>query len=535
MNLLENEEVNKRSKMSKVTMTIISIMILILVAVAIWLGLVISDLQKNMVKLTIDAKKVKSFTSQMFLFEDDTIYVSIKDFAPLVGYTVYKGDHKSENETMGYIQNSFEEASYTLNSNKIYKQLLTETDNEYYTIEKMVKMENDKLYMSLDGIQIATNSSIAYNESTKQFTVYTLPYLATYYAARNKDSVLLDEKVDYSNKKAILYKLVVVQNANKQYGVRSIDGTEIIGAKYKSIKFMESTQDFIVTSDDDKMGIMSSEGKTKISANYDEIRQIQKDLKLYLVRNDKKYGVINQNENIILHIEYDSIGIDISKYQTNYTYSNHEKNRYVLFKNCIPVEKNSKWGIFDISGRNLVPVEYDEIGCSKGSTNGSKINLLMIPEYAAIVVRKGNQYGLVNYSGEVILNCVLDSFYIDIETGKALYKMEQGTQKNLSVEAWMIQQGIPKVNPTDDDITVDEIQLDDEIIRNEVTSSSGTQTTNEVSSETTNVNSNGTNSETTQTNNSTSETMQTNNSGSETTEQTVQANTTLSVTTNQTN
>lgn len=462
MNLLENEEVNKRSKLSKVTMVIISVIILILVGVAIWLGVTISDLQKNMVKLTIDTKKVKKFTSQMFLFEDDTIYVSIKDFAPLVGYTVYKGDHKSENETMGYIQNGFEEASYTLNSNKIYKQLLTETDNEYYTIEKMIKMENDKLYMSLDGIQIATNSSIAYNEATKQFTVYTLPYLTKYYATKNKDSVLLDEKADYTNKKAILYKMVVVQNANKQYGVRTIDGTEIIGAKYKSIKFMESTQDFIVTSDDNKMGIMSAEGKTKISANYDEIKQIQKDLKLYLVRNDKKYGVINQNENIILHIEYDNIGIDISKYTTNYAYSNHEKNRYVLFNNCIPVEKNSKWGIFDISGRNLVPVEYDEIGCSKGSVNGSKINMLMIPEYAAIVVRKESKYGLANYSGEQILPCVLDSFYIDIEEGKALYKMEQDKQKNLSVEAWMIQQGIPKVNPTDEDITLDEMQIRDD-------------------------------------------------------------------------
>lgn len=460
MNLLENEEVNKRSKFSKVTMAIISVIILILVGIAIWLGFIISDLQKNMVKLTIDAKKIKRFTSEMFLFENDTIYVSIKDFAPLVGYTVYKGDHKSENETMGYIQNAYEEASYTLNSNKIYKQLLTETDNEYYTIEKMVKMENEKLYMSLDGIQIATNSSIAYDETTKQFTVYTLPYLTTYYGAKNKDSVLLDDKADYTNKKAILYKMVVVQNANKQYGVRTIDGTEIIGAKYKSIKFMESTQDFIVTSDDNKMGIMSAEGKTKISANYDEIKQIQKDLKLYLVRNEKKYGVINQNENIILHIEYDSIGIDISKYETNFTYSNHEKNRYVLFNNCIPVEKNSKWGIFDISGENLIPIEYDEIGCSKGSLNGSKINLLMIPEYAAIVVRKGNQYGLVNHSGEEILRCVLDSFYIDIETGKALYKMEQGTQKNISVEEWMKQQGIQKINPTDDDITLDSTKED---------------------------------------------------------------------------
>lgn len=480
MNLLENlenEEEAKRNKKSKTIMTVIIVMILALVLLCIFLVYMISDIQKNMIKLTIDSKQITKFSEDMFLFEDDTIYVSIKDFATLVGYEVYSGDHTSEDTTKGYIQNEYEEASYTLNSNKIYKQILTESDNEYYIIEKMVKMKNNKLYMSLDGIQIATTSAISYNQANNKFTVYTLPYLTTYYSTQVKDSAMADKELDFSNQKTLLYNMIIVKNSSGKYGVRDLStNEEIIGTKYKSIKFIESTKEFIVTTDDNKMGIMSSTGQTKISPNYDEIKQMQKDLNLYLVKNNNKYGVINENENTIIHLEYDNIGIDITKYESNFEYSNNVKNKYVLFNNCIPVQKNSKWGIYDISGQKIVPIEYDDIGCIVSSNQSAgRINLLMIYEYEAIVVKQNNKYGLVDSSGKLILPCILDSFYMTVEAGKASYQMAQGTNDQISVEAWMNQQGIEKINPTDDDIVVDTS-----------TNTVETETVNEVSDKTTN-------------------------------------------------
>ena len=388
MNLLENEELNVKNKKRKKIMIAIVICIIILLIISVALVYMIYDIQKNMTKLTIDAKQISSFSEDMFLFEDDTIYISIKDFAKLVGYEVYNGDHTSEDTTKGYIQNSYEEASFTLNSNKIYKTILTETDNEYYNLEKPIKMQNDKLYMSLEGIQIATTCTISYNQKNNQFTVYTLPYLAKYYTGVFNDSAIGDEKADYSNQKALLYNMIVVKNSSEKYGVRSLDNQEIIGTKYASIKFIESTKEYIVTTDDKKMGILSSTGETKIQPDYDEIKQIDKDLNLYLVKSNNKYGVINQNGNIVIYLEYDKIGIDTTQFA-----SNNIKNQYLLFDNCIAVQRDKKWGLFDRTGKEIIPVECDELGCVSGTqSNNTSNNLLIIPEYEAIVVGKEKKF-----------------------------------------------------------------------------------------------------------------------------------------------
>ena len=126
MNLLENEEVASKNKKTKLIMTIIIIMIAILVAICVGLVIMLNNIQTNMLKLTIDAKSQSKFSDKMFVIEDNTIYVSIEDFAPLVGYSVYRGDHKSESDTKGYIQSSFEEASFELNSNQITKTIIGE-------------------------------------------------------------------------------------------------------------------------------------------------------------------------------------------------------------------------------------------------------------------------------------------------------------------------------------------------------------------------------------------------------------------------
>lgn len=428
MNLIENEEVEKKNKKSKTIMIIISIFIALLLILSIGLVYLIYDIQKDMIKLNIDDTLITNFADDMFLFEDDTIYISIKDFAKLVNYQVYNGDHTSEDITKGYIQNQYEEASYTLNSNKLYKTLLSGKDYEYYTLEKPVKMKNSKLYISIDGVQIATTSAISYNAENKKFTVYTLPYLATYYTNKFNDSAVGDEKADFSNQKALLYNMIVVKNENGKYGVRSLDKKEIIGTKYASIKFIESSKDFIVTTDDKKMGILASNGVTKIQPEYDEIKQIDKDLNLYLVKNGNKYGVINQNGNIVIYLEYDSIGIDATQFA-----SNNIKNQYLLFDNCIAVQKNKKWGLFDKTGKQILPIEYDGIGCIAGTqSNKTNNNLLIIPKYECIVVAKDKKYGIINSRGEVYIPCVLDSVYSVTSGGQDSYYMVQG-EKTLDI------------------------------------------------------------------------------------------------------
>ena len=82
------------------------------------------------------------------------------------------------------------------------------------------------------------------------------------------------------------------------------------------------------------------------------------------------------------------------------------------------------WGIFDISGKQILPVEYDTMGCILG-TQSNKINnnVLIIPEYEAIVVGKGNKYGIVSSLGKEYVPIILDSVYSITTSGEDKYYM----------------------------------------------------------------------------------------------------------------
>ena len=423
MNLIENEEAIKKRKKAKIIMAIIIVLIVILLAVSVFLLYMISEVQRSTLKLNVDNKST-SFAEDLFVFEDDKLYVAIKDFGQLMGYTPYNGDYKnrrySETTTECYISTPNEIASYSLNSNTMYKKASINDDYEYFDLEEPVKLINDKLYVIKDGIEIGTNCIIQYNASNNQISVISLDYLVSYYANKFNNAVVINEDANFNNKKALRYDLVVFQNTDGLYGVYNSDGTEIIGPKYTNIIFKEDSQEFTVTTEENKMGILSTDGTTKIEPNYDEIKQISKDLNYYLVSNNKKYGVINHNGNIVIYLEYDKIGIDESRFN-----SNGIDNAYILFGKCIPVFQNNKWGIYDIDGKVVLPLEYDSIGCLVGSQNNniSSNNVVVIPQYEGIVVGQGEQYGIYSSDGERYVPVRLDSVYSQTINGEEKYYM----------------------------------------------------------------------------------------------------------------
>lgn len=422
MNLIENEEAIKRSKNTKKIMITIVVLIVILLVICVVLLYMINEVQKSTLKLNVDNKSTK-FSEDMFIFEDDNLYVAIKDFGQLLGYTPYNGDYKnrrySETTTECYIETADEIASYSLNSNTMYKKEADSEDYEYFELEEPVKMINDKLYVIEEGIEIGTNSVIQYNSSNNQISVISLDYLVDYYSNAIPTAAVVKDSVAFSNKKALRYDLVVVESENGYYGVYGTDGREIIGTKYRDITFKEDSQEFTVTTQERKMGILSTDGSTKIEPNYDEIKQISKDLNYYLVSNNRKYGVINHNGNIVIHLEYDDIGIDESKFN-----SNGLDNPYIFFDNCIPVYQNRKWGIYDINGNILLPLEYDEIGCVVGTqTDVAGTNVVVIPQYEAIVVGQNKKYSIISSQGEVYVPMILDSVYSQTINGEEKYSM----------------------------------------------------------------------------------------------------------------
>ena len=119
MNLIENEDVIEKNKKTKTIMLIIVGIIVFLLILSGVLLYMIYNVQKNTLKLTIDNKSV-SFGSDMFVIEDNKLYIKIKDFATLMGYETHNSEYKdrySEDTTKCYISNINENASYILNSN----------------------------------------------------------------------------------------------------------------------------------------------------------------------------------------------------------------------------------------------------------------------------------------------------------------------------------------------------------------------------------------------------------------------------------
>ena len=105
---------------------------------------------------------------------------------------------------------------------------------------------------------------------------------------------------------------------------------------------------------------------------------------------------------------------------------------------------------FDKTGKQIVALKYDEIGCVIGTQEGtSSQNLLIIPEYEAIVVgnvtTNGKKHGLINSLGEELITCVLDSIYSVTSSGQDTYWMEQIKSNEVTVRRdiieWLQQNG----------------------------------------------------------------------------------------------
>lgn len=423
-----NYEETEEQLKTKKWMKIIGIILVILLFLCIGLVVLMYYIDSAQLKISIDGVSANQL-EDLLIIENGQVYVPIRDFASYVGYESYSGDYKqyAEDETKCYVQCANEIASFTMNSDKIYKLLTDGTDYEYFTINEPVKMINGILYITREGAQTAFNISFSYDQARNEIVIYTLPYLVTNWAAQFENSAIAEEGTHFSNQKALLYNMIVVKNLEGFYGVYDLSSNEILGTKYVDIEFVESTREFIVRTAENKMGIMSYDSTTKISPEYDEIKQIDKDSGLYLVRNNNKEGVINNSGNVIVYLEYDQIGIDSTKFN-----SNNIKNQYLLYDNCIPVKLNNKWGLFDKTGRNILPVEYDDLGCSVGSgstTSQTANNILLVPEYEGIVVKQGELYGLVDSKGNELLPAVLTSIYSTTSAGEETYHMIYNNQE----------------------------------------------------------------------------------------------------------
>lgn len=433
MNLIDDEVNNQKEKNIK-AIKIIGGALIFLIILVIILITYLGYLKSKKLKFTLDGNN-QEITSDLFYYDDSGyLYISIKDLCNILKLNSIKaeynnGEYKKYNESLSEcnIKQENEISGYTQDSNTIYKVSMEDGSYEYFNIDKQVKNINNKLYTTKQGILIGFNITVTENKNTNSISMYTLDQLVNYYADSIKGTVVKPQEMSFENKKAVKYDMIITQNANNEFGVQRIStGDMVLGNKYSALKFMEGTQDFIVTTPEKKQGIISTTGGKTIDPKlqFSEIKQIKNDL--YLVKNDKgKYGVYNrEKQKNIIYPEYDVIGVDPDQFT-----SDDIKNNYILYDYCIPCCKKgdqgvNKWTIININGEKLVNQTFDSIGYIKGTSDGVKYNnLLLIPEIEGIIVNKSSKYGVISSLGKILVPIATEQIYAEAAGGENTYYM----------------------------------------------------------------------------------------------------------------
>lgn len=430
---IKKEQTKTKSKAKKYVLIGLIVSAVLLLLLLILLVLISTMTPKNLT-LTVDGT-VKTFESDVFIKENNTLYVSLRDIANLVGYRYYEGGYKQYNQDKSkcYLESDNEIVVYELANNKILKTL----NNGYeqyseFTISEPVKQSGDKLYVTAQALAKGCNLNFVYIENSNQIVINTLDNLYNSYNEKAKEGSYLNVETlddDFSNKKTILYGMLVVKSTIKEqekYGVISLDGSKVyLDIKYDEISFNEQLQEFLVKAES-KYGVMSKDGKQIIKLDYDKLQLLDNINNLYYVEKNGKKGVLDRNGNAlggILYVEYDQVGIS-----SNLFPSNNIENSMLLYDNCIPVKKGNKWAIFDKTGKVISDFKWDDLGYIETTTNNTNVsntnNILLIEEVNGIVVCQNGKYGIVSSEGNLIVNPVYNKIYSETINGKELYYLQ---------------------------------------------------------------------------------------------------------------
>lgn len=430
-------------------MKIIWILLAVLLVAGIGVYIAINQINKNRFKVVLNGKENKTISKGVFQESNDgTMYANVTELCKLLGYT-YNGNSEylkkyQTSDKKFYIESpGYEEtASFTLGQDKFYKVVvknglgngdniklsLTENQKQVFSLAHAVIKDNDDFYLSLEDAATAFNALISYDQTANKVSITSLDYLVQQYSAQYTNAYIVapekddikDNPMYFSNQKALLQGYLVTIDANKRVGVLNLNtDRNSINNTYKSVEYIENKNEFVVTTKDNKVGIRLAEGGDKIDPVYDSLKRIDDEVGLYLAEKANKFGILNDTGREIVPIEYDEIGIKADDFPKD-----NIENPYFLYNSCIPVKVNNRWKLMDRNGVVLANNEnsnYQELGCviKTKSEGESKNNVILIPQYNAIVVKDNDKYGLISCNGDVLIPTATDEIY-SISSGNTI-------------------------------------------------------------------------------------------------------------------
>ena len=450
-NKANNFEKEKQSSKKILVIAITLIIILGIAATSIYFYT--ANAKKKILKIYINAVNwsrygdstvvdKKRLASNSVIKEGNKYYFAIKDFAEIAGFNFYRGDRTTEEETKAYRKYYLTSSSSSSKNSSLTSQV--------FNIDDTILFKNGKLYISENGIGRAFNVLFKYNQASNNIQIYTLEYFYSLMSGQIKDLFKVssnmnnESKVIIDNKKALLYNYVInYDETTGLYGMALLSDPNklIISKKYKQIDYVEGSDDFIVTTVDGKVGILGKDSLAKVDPKYDSIENIDLNAGLYLVKLYEKYGVVTQMGKIVVSVDYDQIGLDSNIDDKNLT------SKYLLYDNCIPVKLLGKWGVYDKKGNKIVDTEYDSVGCYRvQNADGNAQPLVIIPDLNGIVLGKKFEaanksssqilYGIVDKTGQIIVNLGAESIYKVVFNNNTSYYYYSSGQSIDIVKAW---------------------------------------------------------------------------------------------------
>lgn len=140
---------------------------------------------------------------------------------------------------------------------------------------------------------------------------------------------------------------------------------------------------------EEKKGLLSEKGTPVTKPLYDQIHPFVREMAV--VENDNLSGAINPKGVLFLPVRYQEISID-------------------SVSSLLMVREKGKWGVFNRAGKNVVPVQYDEI---------------RVQTYGMFTARNGNGWHLLDARGEPVNN----TLYQQVEDFRFLHAVARSGGK----------------------------------------------------------------------------------------------------------
>lgn len=140
---------------------------------------------------------------------------------------------------------------------------------------------------------------------------------------------------------------------------------------------------------DNKFGVIDNTGSSVIAPSYQE---------MIIIPNNKKDVFLCTYDINVQSGEYKSKALNskneeiFTDYNKVEALENFDKNNNVWYEdNLLRVEKDQKYGLIDLSGKQILPCEYDNIKALTGVKN-------------SIIIQKDGKSGLINNEGSTVVN-----------------------------------------------------------------------------------------------------------------------------------